>query len=209
MKHLTREEAVNRRVLQRARTVAIIGASSSPERHSSMVAEYLKTAGYDVIPIRPDRGEVAGLRAYATLADFGGPVDLVVIFRRAEAVPAHIDEAAARQAEVVWLPPGVWSRAAEAAAHRHGLTLVKGLCIAEEHRHLSQQSGHPTKWGVHVRRRKPTYEDNRRRPDDAGYVVGGGGGHVAGGGAHSILDEKKMVKGAPSRRSGAFKPKPQ
>lgn len=209
MKHMTREEGVNRRVLQRARTVAIIGASLSPERHSYTVAEYLKTSGYDVIPIRPGGGEVAGLRTYATLADVGGAVDLVVIFRRPEAVAAHIAEAAAKKVEVVWLPPGVWSREAEEAAHRHGLTLVKELCIAEEHRHLSQQSGHPSKWGVHLRQRKPTYENNRRRPDDAGYVAGGGGGHAAGGGVRSILDEKKMVKGAPSRRSGRFKPKPQ
>jgi len=207
MKHMTRAEVVHRRVLQRARTVAIIGASPSPERHSYTVATYLKTAGYDVIPIRPDGGDVAGLRTYATLADIAGPVDLVVIFRRPEAVVAHIDEAAAKQVEAVWLPPGVWSREAEAAADRHSLTLIKELCIAEEHRHLSQQSGHPSKWGVHVRRRKPTYEDNRQRPDDAGYVAGGGGGHVAGGGVRSIVDEKKMVKGAPSRRSHAFKPK--
>ena len=209
MKHMTREEAVNRHVLQRARTVAIIGASPSPGRHSHTVAAYLATAGYDVIPIRPDGGEVAGLPAFARLADVAGPIDLVVIFRRPEAVPAHIEEAAAKQAEAVWLPPGAWSREAEDAARRHGLTLVKELCIAEAHRHLSQQSGHPTKWGVHVRRRKPTCEDNRRRPEDAGYVVGGGGGHVAGGGVRSILDEKKMVKGAPSRRSGPFKPKPK
>lgn len=209
MKHMTREEALTRRVLQRARTIAIIGASPNPARHSYSVANYLRTAGYDVIPVRPDGADVAGLPASATLAEVAGPIDLVVIFRRPEAVPAHIDEAAAKHVEVVWLQPGVGSRRAEAAADRRGLTLVKDLCIAEEHRHVSQHAGHPTKWGVHARRRKPTYEDNRRRPDDAGYVVGGGGGHVAGGGVRSILDEKKMVKGAPSRRSGPFKRKPQ
>jgi hypothetical protein len=85
---------------------------------------------------------------------------------------------------------------------------VKERCVAEEHRHVSQPAGHPTKWGVHVRRRKPTYENNRRRPDDAGYVAGGGGGRAAGGGVRAIVDEKKMVTGAPSRRSGPRKPKP-
>ncbi|MBI2833317.1 MAG: CoA-binding protein [Acidobacteria bacterium] len=74
MKHMTREEAVNRRVLQRARTLAIIGASSSPERHSHTVTAYLKTAGYDVIPIRPDGADVAGLRSCASLTDVAGPV---------------------------------------------------------------------------------------------------------------------------------------
>lgn len=209
MKHMTREEALNRRVLQRARTVAIVGASPNPARHSYSVANYLRTAGYDVIPVRPDGADVGGLPASARLADIAGPIDLVVVFRRPEAVPAHIDEAAAKHVEVVWLQPGVWSRQANAAADRHGMTVVKDLCIAEEHRHVSQPAGHPTKWGVHVRRRKPTYEDNRRRPDNAGYVAEGGGGHAAGGGVRAILDEKKMVKGAPSRRSGKFKRKPQ
>jgi predicted CoA-binding protein len=209
MKHMTRKEALNRRVLQRARTVAIVGASSNPARHSYSVTNYLRTAGYDVIPIRPDGAAVADLPASATLADVAGPIDLVVIFRRPDAVPAHIDEAAAKHVEVVWLQPGVWSGEAKAAADRHGLTLVKELCIAEEHRHLSQPAGHPTKWGVHVRRRKPTYEDNRKRPEDAGYQAGGGGGHVAGGGVRAIVSEKKMMKGGPSGRSGRFKPKPQ
>lgn len=209
MKHMTREEARNRRVLQRARTVAIVGASPNPARHSHSVAMYLKTAGYDVIPVRPDGAVISGLRSYATVGDIPGAIDLVVIFRRADAAPAHIHEAAAKHVEAVWLQPGVWSREAESAAARHGLTLIKERCIAEAHRHLSQTAGHPTKWGVHVRRRKPTYEDNRRRPDDAGYVAGGGGGHVAGGGVRATVDEKKMVKGAPSRRSGPFKRKPQ
>ena len=74
---------------------------------------------------------------------------------------------------------------------------------------MSQPAGHPKKWGVHVRRRKPLYEDNRQRPDDAGYVAEGGGGRKAGGGVRAVLDEKKMVKGAPSRRSGPFKQKPE
>jgi predicted CoA-binding protein len=209
MKHMTREEAIHRHVLHRARTVAIIGASPSPERHSHSVATYLTSAGYDVIPIRPDGADVAGLRSYTSLADVPGAIDLVVMFRRPDAVPAHIDEAAARRVDAVWLQPGVWSEEADAAAHRHGLTLIKDVCIAEEHQHVSETSGHPTKWGVHVRRRKPTYEDNRRRPDDAGYVAGGGGGHTAGGGVRSIMREKKMVRGAPSRRRGSFKPKPE
>jgi hypothetical protein len=206
---MTRGEAVERHVLQRARTVAIVGASPSPERHSSAVAAYLKTAGYDVIPVRPDGASVAGMRTYPTLADVPGPLDVVVIFRRPAAVPGHIEEAAAKKVDAVWLPPGAWSREAEAAARRLGVTFVKNLCIAEEHRHLTQPSGHPSKWGVHVRRRKPTYEDNRRRTDDTGYIGGGGGGRTAGGGVRAILNEKKMVKGAPSRRTGPFKPKLQ
>jgi predicted CoA-binding protein len=206
MKHMSPERAVMRHVLERARTIAIVGASPTPERHSHTVARYLSHAGYDVVPVRPDRWEVAGLPTYATLANVAGPIDLVVIFRRPDAAVLHIAEAAAKHAEAIWLPPGVWSPEADTAARQHGLTLIKDRCIEEEHRHLAQRSGHPEKWGVHIRRRRPTYEDNRKRPDAGGYVAGGGGGHVAGGGVRSVLDEKKMVKGKPSPRSGPRKP---
>jgi hypothetical protein len=148
----------------------------------------------------PNRADVAGLATYASLADVPGAVDLVVVFRTPPAVPAHVEEAAAKGAEAVWLPPGAWSQAADVAAKRHGLTPIKECCVMDEHRQLSQRSGHPGKWGVHVRRRKPVYEDNRKRPDDGGYRPNGGGGHVAGGGGRSVLDEKKMVTGTPSRR---------
>lgn len=207
MKHMTPTKTVMRNVLQRARTIAIVGASPSPERHSHVVAQYLAKEGYDVIPVRPDRADVAGLVTYASLADIPGPVDLVVLFRTPPAVPAHMEEAAAKGATAVWLPPGAWSPAAELAAQQNGLTLIKERCIMEEDRLLSQRSGHPAKWGVHVRRRKPEYEDNRRRPDDSGYTPSGGGGHSAGGGGRSVLDEKKMVAGAPSRRRGPMKPR--
>jgi predicted CoA-binding protein len=209
MKHLAPTKSVMRHVLQRARTIAIVGASPNPERHSHTVTGYLAHEGYDVIPVRPDRSDVAGLATYASLTDIPGAVDLVVMFRTPSAVPSHIEEAVTKGAEAVWLPPGAWSPAADAVAQQHGLTLIKERCVMEEHRHLSQRSGHPEKWGVHVRRRRPAYEDNRVRPDDGGYTPSGGGGHVAGGGGRSVLDEKKMMTGAPSRRSGPMKPRPR
>jgi hypothetical protein len=73
MKHMTREESLHRRVLQRARTVAVIGASSNPARHSHAVVFYLKAAGYDVIPVCPDSGEIDGLQTYPTLAAASRP----------------------------------------------------------------------------------------------------------------------------------------
>jgi predicted CoA-binding protein len=89
-----------RHVLQRARTIAIVGASPSPDRHSHAVAQYLAHESYEVIAVRPDRADVVGLATYASLADIPGAVDLVVLF------PAHVEEAAGKGAEAVWLPPG-------------------------------------------------------------------------------------------------------
>jgi predicted CoA-binding protein len=213
MKHMNREEALVERLLRRTRTIAVIGASARPTRHSGDVVRYLHNAGYDVIPVRPDRVQVGGLPTYARLDDVAGPVDVVAIFRRAEASTAHVREAVAKRAEAVWFPPGAWSREAEDEARKHDLAVVKDRCIAEDHRHLfgakgEPRAGHPQKTGVHVRRGRRTFEDNRVRPDDDGYVAGGGGGRTAGGGVRAVLDEKKMMKGRPSPRSGPIKPKP-
>jgi hypothetical protein len=90
MKHLTRSRSVIRHVLRRASTIAIIGASPSPERHSHAVARYLTHAGYDVIPVRPGHTGVAGLPTYARLADIPGAVDLVIVFRTPSAAFPHM-----------------------------------------------------------------------------------------------------------------------
>jgi predicted CoA-binding protein len=213
MKHMDRAEALIERLLNSMRTIAVIGASPRPTRHSNTVVRYLHKAGYDVIPVRPDRATVGDLPTYGRLEDVAGPVDLVVIFRRPDAGIVHVREAVAKRAEAVWFQPGAWSREAEDEARRQELTVVKDRCIMEDHRHLlgavgEAGAGHPQKTGVHVRRRKRTFEDNRRRPEDDGYVAGGGGGHSAGGGVRAVVDEKKMTKGRPSPRLGPFKHKP-
>jgi predicted CoA-binding protein len=150
MKHMNREEALIEGLLRKTRTIAVIGASPRPGRHSGEVVAYLHDVGYDVIPVRPDRMAVAELPTFARLSDVAGPIDLVVIFRRADAIPAHISEAAARRPMAVWLPPGTWSRAASEEAEKHVVLVVKERCILEEHRHLFGAIGEPT--AGHLRR---------------------------------------------------------
>jgi predicted CoA-binding protein len=199
---MTRQETLVLRLLNRARTIAVVGASPRPERHSYTVFSYLHRAGYDVIPVRPDLRQVDGLKSYARLEDIPVQLDLVVIFRRAEAAPQFIAEAAAKRVEAVWLPPGVWTPRAEEEARRHDVALIKDRCIEEDHRHFLKGGGHPKRLGVHVGRRRRTYEDNRKDLEVAGYAEGGGGGGKGGGGKRAVLDEKKMVRGRPSPRQG-------
>jgi predicted CoA-binding protein len=205
MKHMTRQEALIMKLLSRARIIAVVGASPRPERHSRTVVAYLHRVGYDVIPVRPDLQPVNGLKSYALLADIPVQLDLAVIFRRADAAPRFVGEAASKGVEAVWLPPGVWTRQAEEQARAHDVLLIKDRCIEEEHRHMGKDSGHPARLGVHISRRRRTYEDNRKDPEEEGYTEAGGGGRAGGGGKRSVLDEKKMVRGRPSPRQGPFK----
>jgi predicted CoA-binding protein len=132
LKNATPEEI--RRLLQAARTIAIVGLSDKPERDSYHVARYLKAHGYRIIPVNPNVAEVHGERAVASLRDVPGPVDIVDIFRKPEAVPAVVEDAIAIGAKAVWMQEGIAHNAAADRARAAGLQVVMNKCIMKEHR---------------------------------------------------------------------------
>ncbi len=126
------------RILREARTVAVVGLSEKPERDSNEVARYLAAQGYTVIPVNPAVAEVLGRRSYPSLAAIPPElhVDLAVIFRRSEAVPAIVDEAIARNLPAVWMQLGVEHAEAARKARAHGLAVVENTCSMQVHRRL-------------------------------------------------------------------------
>jgi uncharacterized protein len=121
-------------ILRDARTIAIVGASPRPGRPSHDVMRYLLAQGYDVIPVRPDGcEEVLGVPCAATLAEIDRPIDLVDVFRRAEATPAHAREAVEVGAGALWLQLGIVSAESRAIAEAAGLDYVEDLCTAVVH----------------------------------------------------------------------------
>jgi len=125
-----------RKILIKARTVAMVGASGNPERDSHGIMRQLQSVGYRVIPVNPRETEILGERAYPGLADIPVHVDIVNVFRRSEDTPPVADEAVAIGARVFWLQSGISSEEAAARAKAGGLTVVMDLCIATEHAYL-------------------------------------------------------------------------
>ena len=125
-----------RALLQRARTIAVVGASHKPARPAHYVMKYLQEAGYQTIPVRPPGGEtILGEATVATLAD-AGPVDVVDVFRAPEHVPAIVEEAIASGARAIWLQDGVVHEEAAQRALDAGLDIVMNTCTLREHRRL-------------------------------------------------------------------------
>ena len=129
-----------RSVLQRARTIAVVGLSDRPERDSHAVAGFLQRNGYRVIPVNPNlHGPVLGEQPYASLRDIKEHVDVVQIFRRPEHTPEVVEDAVAIGADVVWMQVGIENQAAAQRARRAGLGVVMDRCMAIEHRRLMRE----------------------------------------------------------------------
>ena len=121
-------------ILRGAKTIAVVGLSSNPMRASHEVAEYLKNAGYRIIPVNPNETEVLGEKAFARLEDVPEPVDIVDVFRRAEEVPAVAGSAIKIKAKVLWMQLGIENAEAAEKARAAGLVVVEDSCLMVEHR---------------------------------------------------------------------------
>jgi predicted CoA-binding protein len=123
-------------LLQRARTIAVVGLSDSPLRPSHGVAAYLQRHGYRIIPVNPKIKEALGEKAYPSLAAIPveEKIDIVNIFRRSEFVPDVVDEAIQRKVSAVWMQEDVIHPAAAEKARAAGIFVVMDRCILREHK---------------------------------------------------------------------------
>ena len=120
-------------ILKSSKTIAVVGLSNRKFRPSYGVAEYLKSAGYRIIPVNPNETEILGEKCYARLEDIPEKVDIVDIFRRSEFVPEIMDSAISIGAHAVWMQEGVVNPEAAEKARRAGLFVAMDLCMLKEH----------------------------------------------------------------------------
>jgi len=123
-------------ILRSAKTIAVVGLSGRRFRPSYGVAEYLKEAGYRIIPVNPAETSVLGEKCYPDLDSVPEPVDIVDIFRRSEFVPEIVEAAIRKGAKAVWMQEGVVHEDAAKRAEQAGLAVVMDRCILKEHRKL-------------------------------------------------------------------------
>ena len=133
MAHSNPSDAVLKSLLTEARTIAMVGASSNPEKTSYGIMQKLQSVGYKVIPVNPKETEVLGERAYPSLEAIPQSVDIVDVFRRPEDTPAIADEAVKIGARALWLQTGITNEDAAARAEAGGLTVVMDQCIGATH----------------------------------------------------------------------------
>ena len=133
MSHRNPSDQVLAELLAGATVIAMVGASSNPEKASHGIIQKLQRAGYRVIPVNPKETDVLGERSYASLVDVPERIDIVDVFRRAEDTPGIADEAVTLGAKALWLQTGIVSEEAAARAKKGGLVVVMDACIGSTH----------------------------------------------------------------------------
>jgi uncharacterized protein len=129
-----------RAVLETAKTVAVLGAHPDPAKAANEVPEYLREKGYRILPVNPGHAgkELFGERVRARLDEINEPVDVVDIFRRAEALPGHLDEILAMRPlpRVVWFQLGIRNDEVARRLLDRGISVVQDRCMLADHRRL-------------------------------------------------------------------------
>ncbi|MGA8921517.1 MAG: CoA-binding protein [Candidatus Dormiibacterota bacterium] len=117
-------------VLERARTIAVVGASRDPDKAGGSVPFGLQRRGFRVIPINPFAEELFGERVYRSLLDVPEKIDLVDVFRPAVDAPEIARQAVAVGARALWLQLDIRSEEARRIAEAGGLDYVEDECTA-------------------------------------------------------------------------------
>ncbi len=126
-------------ILKNVKCIAVVGLSPKESRPSNMVARYLQQNGYKIVPVNPGQTEILGEPCYGTLKDIPFAVDLVDIFRKAEAVPAIVDDAIEIGARYVWMQLGITHTEAAEKAESLGIEVIMDRCIKVDHQTLKSE----------------------------------------------------------------------
>lgn len=140
---LVYDDAYIRRILERVKTIAMVGASANDMRPSYFAMLYLQNKGYRIFPVNPRYAgkEILGETVHPDLASLPEVPDMVQIFRRAEEVPPIVEEAIRIGAKVVWMQLGIRHEEAAARARAAGLEVVMDRCPKIEYGRLFGEIG--------------------------------------------------------------------
>ena len=128
-------------ILESYRTVAVVGLSRNPAKDSHIVAKYLQSVGYRIIPVNPFVDQILGKTAYKSLLEVPKTIDIVGIFRPSKDVPAIVEQAIPIKnkvgaPKVIWIQLGIVNEEAARRAKEAGFTVVMNRCMMIEHKRL-------------------------------------------------------------------------
>jgi|TARA_B100000959_G_scaffold206332_1_gene216384 hypothetical protein len=117
-------------IFNEVKTIALVGASSNPDRDSYKVMKFLQDSGFEVFPVNPKlvSTKILGKECYSSLDSIEQPIDMVDVFRAVEYIPGIVNEAIKIKAKIFWTQEGLYSEEAESLGKNAGLKMVMDKC---------------------------------------------------------------------------------
>jgi predicted CoA-binding protein len=110
-------------------TVAVVGASRDRHKFGNKALRAFRDAGHTVIPINPHETEVEGVRAYASVLDVPGPIDMATVYVQPDTAMRLLDEFERKGIAEIWLNPGADDDDVLAEARRRKLHVIAACSI--------------------------------------------------------------------------------
>ena len=117
-----------RKVLKDVKTIAIVGASSNPNRDSHKVMKFLIDCGYQIFPVNPKEQNILGRKCYSALNLIQENIDMVDVFRATEFIYDITKKAISIDAKILWTQEGIIDEKAAALARNAGLIVIMNEC---------------------------------------------------------------------------------
>ena len=128
-------------ILRNARRVAVLGIKTElhDEQPAFYVPQYLQRVGYEIIPVPvyfPEVTEILEQPVYRRVAEIAPAVDLVIVFRRSQDIPPHLDDLIAAHPGAVWFQSGIRNEEAARRLAAAGIHVVQDRCAMIDHRRI-------------------------------------------------------------------------
>lgn len=125
-------------ILEKYKNITVVGMSSNPSKASHNVPRFMKSFGYDVVPVNPTVKEILGMTSYPDILSVPDKIEILNVFQRSEACLNVVQEAVERKnqkgdIDVIWLQEGIENEAAKELAESNGIVFVQDRCIYKEH----------------------------------------------------------------------------
>jgi len=117
-------------ILKNISSIALIGASTNPERDSYKVMKFLIDNDYEVFPVNPNHADdkVLGKKCFSNLKEINQKIDMVDIFRSKEFVMEITQDAIKKGVEVIWTQEGIVDEKSSRLAKDSDIIFVMNEC---------------------------------------------------------------------------------
>lgn len=137
--NLLNSDAEISKLLKETKRIAVIGIKMETFQPAYYVPSYMKTAGFEIVPVPvyyPEVTEIMGEKVYRSLAEIPGEIDMVNVFRRSNDVAKHTEDILAKKPKSVWMQSGIYDDEVAETLAKAGIKVVQNLCLMVEHRAL-------------------------------------------------------------------------